>query len=327
VSREQPAEPQIGQLPTFAATEQEAEALFARTRHDDPFPDIASALLNTSDLLEYIAATGMVHPFSLDRNRPTEMLKPASCAMRLLGEVHYWKGPDVGHAEAINRELRPEEELLLEPNSIVYVTLEPTLRMPDYIAARFNLTIRDIYRGVLVGTGPLVDPGFVGQIHLPLHNLTCNQYRLTGGEPIAWMEFTKISPSTQWSGHAPRRDRAPYVPFPERKQERRSIHDYLERRSPTPVMSSITTSIQKAQRSAEASARAVTSTRFRITLASFAALATLALGLFAIYLQVESVIDDTNSKQTTLTRQVDQLEREVAVLKVQKQPQSSPSTR
>ncbi len=326
MSVEQAHEPQIGALPRFAASDEEAHKLFEKARHKDPFPDIAPALLNTSDLLDYIAATGMVHPFRVDPAKPTEVLKPASCALRLLGEVLYWKGPDAENAKEETHELKAEEELLLEPNSIVYVTLEPTLRLPDYIAARFNLTIREIYRGILVGTGPLVDPGFVGQIYLPLHNLTCNQYRLIGGEPVAWMEFTKISPNEHWVKHDTHGRLAPYVPFPERKQRRRTVHDYLDRASPTPVMSSISTSIEKAQRSAETSQRsaeaskqAVDKTRFRITLASVVAVATLIVALVAIYLQVVSTVHDANSSNASLTRQVSHLEREVALLKAQQQ--------
>jgi deoxycytidine triphosphate deaminase len=324
---EQTHEPQIGSLPRFAASDQEAQSLYDKTRHKDPFPDIAPALLNTSDLLDYIAATGMVHPFRVDPSKPTEALKPASCAMRLLGEVLYWKGPDAENAEEVSRELKAEEELLLEPNSIVYVTLEPTLRMPDYIAARFNLTIREIYRGLLVGTGPLVDPGFVGQIYLPLHNLTCNQYRLIGGEPVAWMEFTKISPNEHWAKHDTRGRLAPYVPFPERKQQRRTVHDYLDRASPTPVMSSIPASVVKAERSAIAAQKAVERQRRIFTGVSVIALATLGLALLAIYLQVVSVVHDQNSSNSSLTRQASHLEREVALLKARQQPKTATSGR
>lgn len=316
----QPQEPRIGPLPSFAQSEHEAESRFQATRHEDPFPDIAPALLNTADLLEYIAATAMVHPFRVDPAKPTEVLKPASCAMRLLGQVLYWKGPDAEHAEKVTRELRPEEELLLAPNSIVYVTLEPMLRLPDYIAARFNLTIKEIYRGVLVGTGPLVDPGFVGQIYLPLHNLTCNEYRLIGGEPVAWMEFTKISPNESWCEHDANGRTAPYVPFPDRKQERKTVEDYLGRSSPTPVMSSISTSMEKAQRSAQASEQAVARTRLTITVASVVALGALIIALIAIYLQVVSVVNDSDSSRASLTRQVTQLEREVAALKAPAKP-------
>jgi deoxycytidine triphosphate deaminase len=171
-------EPASAGPPRFAITDEEAEERFEATRGSDPFPGIAPALLNSADLLDYVAATGMIFPFAIPP-KPEEMLKPASCAIRLGGEVVYWdtdavSDPDSDEdskPEKVKRVLKPGEELTLRRNSIVYVTLEPTLRLPDYIAARFNLTIRDIYRGILVGTGPLVDPGFTGRLSLPLHNL------------------------------------------------------------------------------------------------------------------------------------------------------------
>lgn len=323
---ERPHEPQIGPLPAFAATDEDAEQLFEHNRHTDPFPDIVPALLNTADVIDYIAATGMLHPFTIDPAKPQDMLKPASCGMRLYGEVLYFEGHEPKEAMKVTRMIEPHEELVLAPNSITYVALEPTLRLPDYIAARFNLTIREIYRGILVGTGPLVDPGFVGQIFLPLHNLTCNEYILTGGEPVAWMEFTKISPNKSWQkAYNTHGRRAPYVPFPDRKRKL-PLDKYIARASSKPIMSSISTSIEQAQRSAEtsqqsaeASKEAVGRTQLRITVASVIALVTLVLALLAIYLQVVSAVHDANSSNSSLTHQVSHLEREVALLKAQQQ--------
>lgn len=58
-------------LPNFPASDAEAQERFQKTRSEDPFPEIPSALLNSADLLEYIAATGMVHPFRVDPEDPT----------------------------------------------------------------------------------------------------------------------------------------------------------------------------------------------------------------------------------------------------------------
>jgi hypothetical protein len=55
-----------------------------------------------------------------------------------------------------------------------------------------------VHRGLLLGTGPLVDPGFVGRLFIPLHNLTSQPYTLLGGEGLIWVEFTKISPHPHW---------------------------------------------------------------------------------------------------------------------------------
>ena len=308
---------EIRRLPSFAPSDEEAEERFEATRRKDPFPDIPPALLNTADLLDYIAATGMVHPFSVDPAKQEEMLKPASCGMRLLGEVVYFEGPDADHGNKVSRKLGHKEELLLAPNSIVYVTLEPTLRLPDYIAARFNLTIRDIYRGLLVGTGPLVDPGFVGQIYLPLHNLTCNEYRLTGGEPVAWMEFTKISPNERWSEHYHRRGRsAPFVPFPDHKLGL-TLSDYLARATSKPVMSSIPLSVGKAERSVTQARDAVRRQVRIVALFSVAAFIAIAIALATIVVTVENLVEDSNSSRTELTHEVSTLENEVGSLKAQ----------
>jgi hypothetical protein len=45
----------------------------------------------------------------------------------------------------------------------------------------------------LLGTGPLVDPGFHGKLLVPLHNLTSDEYTIRGDEGLIWMEFTKTS--------------------------------------------------------------------------------------------------------------------------------------
>lgn len=182
----------------LANSEHEALRRFEVTRHRDPFPKIAPSLLNSADLLDYIAATGMIFPFTPAPNL-VRNLKPASCAIPFSGRVISWNplasDPDRADQPARFDEVLTRGQILKLPrNSIVFVTLEPYFRMPDYIAGRFNLTIKDVYRGLLVGTGPLVDPGFEGPLSVPIHNLTSNDYEITTGDPLVWMEFTKITP-------------------------------------------------------------------------------------------------------------------------------------
>jgi deoxycytidine triphosphate deaminase len=309
------AEPPVIALPPFAGNDEEAARRFERTRSADPFPDIAPALLNSADLLEYIAETGMVHPFDVHPGNANEMLKPASCGMRLGGPVVYWEDAESESPVRVMRDLQRDEELKLARNSIVYVTLEPVLRMPDYIAARFNLTIRDIYRGLLVGTGPLVDPGFTGRFSVPLHNITCNTYTLRGGEPIAWMEFTKISPNERWTEHDSHGRKSPYVPFPQRKLSRRTVEDYLGRAADGPITSSIPASVGRTERSAAAT-RVAARRQVRI-IGGFSVFALLAVvgALAAILVSVYSLVEDSNSSRSALTHQVDVLEHEVAALR------------
>lgn len=166
----------------------DAKARFADTRSNDPFPDIPPALLNSADLFDYICQTGMVVPFEGSR------LKSASCALRVGAKVIYWEG-----GAAQDRDLQPGEEFELKPNSLIFFTTEEVIQLPDYMALRFNLHIEFVHKGLLLGTGPLVDPGFHGRLLIPLHNFTTNVYHFRRGEEIIWVEFTKISPNPRWA--------------------------------------------------------------------------------------------------------------------------------
>ncbi len=298
-------------LPQFPAHDADAESRFQATRSRDPFPEIPSALLNVADLLDYVATTGMVYPFDIPAADPSVRLKPASCAIPLRGKVLFWreeyeetKGRMVATKDSF--ELGSGQKLQLARNSIVYVTLEPMFRMPDYIAARFNLTIRDIYRGLLVGTGPLVDPGFVGRLSLPLHNLTSNDYELEGGEPLVWMEFTKLSPHKRWSGRTEREGKT-WVDFPPRKLSRHDVEDYIGRASPTPITSSIPRLVGQAQESADKSAREARSVRRIFLGVSALGLAAIAAGLAALVISVYGLVGDTDKDRQALSDRVSQL--------------------
>ena len=172
----------------YSDNETDAKARYQEYKSLDLFPEINPALLNSGDIIKYVSKVAMVYPFY------EEDLKPASYALRLKGMCIYWNK----EGKKIEQNVEYGNEFILESDSIAFVTLEPTIQLPYYIAARFNLKINHVYKGLLVGTGPLVDPGFVGRLSLPLHNLTTNDYIFKGGEKLIWMEFTKISKHHQW---------------------------------------------------------------------------------------------------------------------------------
>ncbi len=298
-------------LPDFAPDDNEAKRRFEATRGADPFPEIPPALLNTADLLDYIAATGMIHPFSPDPARKEDLLKPASCAIPVAGKWVYWPPTsEQDDPEGRSGCLQRDGELWLRPNSIVYVTLEPYFRIPDYIAARYNLRIKHIYQGILVGTGPLVDPGFTGYLSVPLHNLTANPYRIRGGAPLVWMEFTKLSPNARWATQPatvpPRRGE--YVEFPKRKLERQTVRHYVAHAHDGPIRSSIPEQTERAS-AAAADAEATVSRVGRLALfgAVGAAAAIVAL-FFAAVTFVDGTRDDLQRLEMRLEAQQDALQ-------------------
>jgi deoxycytidine triphosphate deaminase len=134
--------------------EADAEECVKKCGSWDPLPKIAPSLLNSADIYEYVAKTGMIAPFY------PWAVKPASYEASLLGPLIWWNEKN----EPQYRELGEGEVFTLQKNSIAFVSVEPTLRIPDYIALRFNLHITHVHRGLLLGTGPLVDPGFVGKL-------------------------------------------------------------------------------------------------------------------------------------------------------------------
>lgn len=122
-------------------------------REVDPFPGLPPALLSAEHISDYVQVTAMVHPFYPTRAR----LKSASYEVFAKKFIR-WEDDGRKTITGVSR----SQSYVLPANSITFVQIESTLRLPDYIALRFNLRIKHVHRGLLLGTGPLVDPGFAG---------------------------------------------------------------------------------------------------------------------------------------------------------------------
>jgi deoxycytidine triphosphate deaminase len=293
----------------------------------DPFPKINPALLNSSDIQKYVAATGMIHPFH------REDLKSASYALRLIGDYIYWDK----NGERKQGKINDGDIFELENDSIAFVSLEPLFHLPDYIAARFNLKVDNVYKGLLLGTGPLVDPGFIGYLSFPLHNLTSNKYNFRGGDKIAWIEFTKLSENEIWSD-----DETVLSDNEFPLQEYKKYRDYIELykkgnfadvkydkvkdnilnataqsvRSTIPL--SITEARESAKRSADEAEKAVRSARnFQIITALSIAVALVLLFIQVINLnnRTYDYLDFSKNKQDELNNKIDSLKIEIDSLK------------
>ena len=134
--------------------------------------------------------TGAIAPFHTGGGRHSR-LKKASYEGRI-GKCAYLYNKQ-GRLES----LEFGEELTVEANSIVFVECDLDFRIPDNIALRFNLQIRHVHRGLLLGTGPLVDPGYWGKLCIPLHNLTDEDYSIQVDDGLIWIEFTKTTAGQQ----------------------------------------------------------------------------------------------------------------------------------
>lgn len=220
--------------------EVEANRLYLATRNTDPFPNIKPALLNSADIINYVEKTAMINPFNISE----DFIKPASYSLRVKGKYKYWDSNEKETEGSLNEE---GDHFILKRNTVAFVTIESKLRLPHYIAARFNLQIKHVHRGILLGTGPLVDPGFVGSLFIPLHNLTNNDYKIEFLEPLIWMEFTKISDSEEFVKDMADTVKGKFYPF---KGSSSNIdpYSYLVKASPhAPILNSLSSLISKAE--------------------------------------------------------------------------------
>lgn len=145
----------------------------------DPLPGWQGMLSSDQIAFYNEQVGGMIDPWDSDRLKAAsyELTLGATCLVD--GRV---------------RHLTPEDPWLEIPyNSIVFVSMEQQLRLPHYIAARFDLAIEFIYQGILLGTGPQVDPGFQGVLSCPLHNISSDAVHIRLGHPFAKMDFAKTS--------------------------------------------------------------------------------------------------------------------------------------
>lgn len=221
-------------------TPDEIKKKFKKYGSLDPFPSIEPSLLNSADIYDYVEKTGMIFPFY------PENLKPASYGIRMGGEFVYWENREKkveGRLEDIEeKDSDGDIVFTLKRNSIAFVGLEPVFRFPDYIAGRFNLKVKHVYQGLLLGTGPLVDPGFQGKVFIPLHNFTCNDYKLKIKKPLIYMEFTKLSINKRWAPNIqPENERkGQYIPFiSEKLLKKWKLNDYLTEAYNGPILSTI----------------------------------------------------------------------------------------
>jgi deoxycytidine triphosphate deaminase len=265
----------------FAQSTADAQARFEKWSSTDPYPSVAPALLSSVEITDYVAATGMIFPFHVQESGRTK-LKPASYEVDLLGKLVYWDDDGAKREQDISQ----GQPFMLRRNSISFLELEPELRIPDYIALRFNLKIKHVYRGLLLGTGPLVDPGFCGKLFIPLHNLTDTDYFLRGGDGLIWMEFTKVSwPPPGVSKESP--NDAPlrlgtYVQFPPAKRWM-TLEAYLRQSGgEEAIRSSIPVEIHRSRAAAEESKKAAEDARKRVDYVSIANIVALVLGLLGI---------------------------------------------
>jgi deoxycytidine triphosphate deaminase len=270
------------------ADDDDAKARALKYEDEDPFPSIPRALLSSVEILDYAQVTGMLYPFQV------EQLKSASYEVYIGGEVIWWDGKGRKQKRTIKR----GDPLILEANSIVFAQVEPNFRLPNYIAIRFNLRITHVHRGLLLGTGPLVDPGFHGKLLIPLHNLTSTPYELDTTEALIWVEFTKTTfgfEPDEGLAYKPRS--AFFKGFPPDKRDTSPDRYLRKANGGNPIQSSIPVAITQSAESARKAEASAARTR---NISLFAALAAI-IALYQVGQQFGSMVQNSQALIATVS--------------------------
>lgn len=174
-------------------TTEAAEKALSFWKKADPFPsEIAPSLLSAEHIDRYIRTVGLASPYYEGGGRKAR-LKKASYEGRIGTKAYIFDD----NSDELIPILVPDQPLKVPANSIVFVECDLEFRLPRYIGLRFNLQIRHVHRGLLLGTGPLVDPGYWGKLCIPLHNLTNEDYEIPIEEGLIWVEFTKTTSDSE----------------------------------------------------------------------------------------------------------------------------------
>jgi deoxycytidine triphosphate deaminase len=292
-------------------SDDEAATRAAKFKQVDPFPEIRPALLSAADIEDYARVTAMLHPFYPH----PDALKPASYEVRPGRRFVRWNQD----GKRIEETIRQDRSYELPANSIVFMRIEPMIRLPDYIALRFNLRIKHVHRGLLLGTGPLVDPGFVGNLLIPLHNLTSDAYFIQGDEGLIWIEFTKTSLEVE--GSSPQYRRRGTFHSIEGHKTNVPVETYFWRANRNdPIRSSIpqfvrdaevrarqaSNDARRAQNSASAAERSARNLAGIYLGISALAILLGVLGFFQFYTQMQSNVQTTAALAGTIKTDADQ---------------------
>jgi deoxycytidine triphosphate deaminase len=314
----------LDEILDFAQSEEEALCKYKHYKSKDPFPHILPALLSSAQIQVYIAKIGMIFPYFPNDDLKKEKVTSASLIMTIGPELLYW---DSEGKQIYKNSLKENEPITLRPNSITFLRPAERFNMPDYIAARFNLRIMLVHRGLLLGTGPLIDPGFKGYPMIPVHNLTENEYLVRVGDDFINVEFTKIVCDINYKYD--QNMSLPQLPF-EYKKNRGKTFDfdftrYIDKNVPQrKVKSSLSSVIDKAKKEVDEAQNYIDRIRQEsgrtariITWAGIFVAATLIIASLTVFFQTKSVVSDANKYVSESTIQLREVDRTIDMISKQ----------
>jgi len=92
-----------------------------------------------------------------------------------------------------SRKFEEDDKVIIPRNGLIYIRFLEEVNIPHYMIARFNLRVTQVYRGLLLGTGPQVEPGYKGLLGCPIHNFTDEDKTIEFFEPLVTIDFEKTT--------------------------------------------------------------------------------------------------------------------------------------
>lgn len=150
----------------------------------DPDPRREPGLLLSDRILFYCQKVNLVYPHD------PLFVEPAT--YKLHAGREYLISDRPGQVES--RDLETDGRVVIPPNGLIYIRFFEEVNIPHYMIARFNLRVTQVYRGLLLGTGPQVDPGFRGYLGCPIHNFTDEEKTIHFFDLLGTIDFEKTTP-------------------------------------------------------------------------------------------------------------------------------------
>lgn len=170
----------------------------------DPRPEVQSAWAGAvllSDEIEYYCGHPeypLIQPFEKDK------LKPARYQLTL------------GSEAIIAGRLRTIDEnnpLIIPPHQVAIVRTYEKLNIPRFMIGRWNLTVDNVYKGLLWVGALQVDPGWVGYLPCPLYNMSNEEVQITFREKLFTIDFVRTTQFREGCMPYKRKDFRPNPPL------------------------------------------------------------------------------------------------------------------
>ena len=219
-------------------------------------------------------------------------LSSATYHMRIGGHVIIWEDGQkkeftLGEQDDRNKNIR--STLTLKPNSLTFITTIEKFNLPKDIIARFNLKSKWVHRGLLLGTGPIVDPELKAHLLIPLHNFSSQNVTIKYGKEIISVEFTKTSDPDE---KIPRTEDEDY-PYIDNRNRIFDFFGYAERAGEN-VKSSVSSQFEDFQKKIDAQNKIYNTLKKYSIWGGLAFVLTFIIGLGALLYSTFSTINDAN---------------------------------